>query len=418
MSKIPDLSPAVPQPAHVRDDLVYDFDMYFDPGLWAAPHARVRDLLSNAPPIFWTPRNGGHWMFLRHATNFKAARDTETFTSEFITREKLDAIRKAMPPGSPHIPMAVPINLDPPQHARYRAPLQGAFSPKTILALKDDIRTLCDELLDKVIARGHCEFMAEIAEPLPVQVFLRMLGLPVERQEEYRALVREHLGTARPDPLRAMLRLQKIAASMRDTILERRERPANDIISRLWQHPIDGQALTLEDMENFCVLLFLAGLDTVMNGMGFGVCHLARDAELQERLRAAPELIVDATEELLRRYSFTVPPRKVRNDTVFEDVALKAGDIVFLYLPAADLDPDEFPDPDTVNLERENKVHIAFNAGPHRCLGSHLARVELQILYEQILKRLPAFRLDPAKTPRFRGGGVLGVDSLHLQWTP
>jgi cytochrome P450 len=416
MSNIPALSPAVPKPEHVADHLVYDFDMYFDPGLWKDPHVRVRDLMRKAPPIFWTPRNGGHWMFLTHAINFKAARDTETFTSEFVTREKLAAIHRAMPAGSPHIPMAVPINLDPPQHTRYRAPLQAAFSPKAIMALKEDIRTLCNELIDKFVDRGHCELMSEIAEPLPVQVFLKMLGLPVSRQEEYRGLVREHLGTARPDPLQGMMRLQKIAASMRDTILDRREHPQNDIISSLWQQKVNGESLNLEDMENYGVLLFLAGLDTVMNGMGFGVRHLALDIDLQERLRANPELVGEATEEILRRYSFTVPPRKVRDDTIFEGVAMKAGETVFLYLPAADLDPDEYPNPESVNLNRENKVHIAFNAGPHRCLGSHLARVELQVLYEQLLKRLPTFHLDPNHTPRFHGGGVLGVDSLHLQW--
>jgi cytochrome P450 len=321
-----------------------------------------------------------------------------------------------MPAGSPHIPLAVPINLDPPGHTKYRAPLQAAFSPKAIVALRDSIRSLCDELIDSFADRGHCELMSEIAEPLPVQVFLKMLGLPLERQDEYRALVREHLSTARPDPLSAMMRLQKIAASMRDTILERKAHPQDDIISSLWKQQINGQALTLEDMENYCVLLFLAGLDTVMNGMGFGVCHLARDPQLQAKLRVAPELTGDAAEEILRRYSFTVPPRKVRHDFEFEGVAMKEGETVFLYLPAADLDAAEFPDPQRVDLDRENKVHIAFNAGPHRCLGSHLARVELQVLYEQLLARLPAFRLDPQKPPVFHGGGVLGVDSLHLRW--
>jgi cytochrome P450 len=172
----------------------------------------------------------------------------------------------------------------------------------------------------------------------------------------------------------------------------------------------------MDDMENYCVVLFIAGLDTVMNGMGFGFRHLAQDQALQGQLRANPRIIPEAAEELLRRYTFTVPPRKVARDLVFEGLQMKAGERVMLFLPAADLDPGEFPGSDRFDLTREKKAHIAFNAGPHRCLGSHLARVELQTLYEQMLARLPPFRLDEQHTPTFHGGHVIGVDTLWLAW--
>ena len=309
MSDAATLSPAVSRPAHVAEAAVYDFDMFLDPAFLADPHGRVLELLRTAPPVMWTPRNGGHWMLLSHAANFKAARDTESFTSRFITREQLQAISAKMP-GTPHIPNAVPINLDPPEHGQYRAPLQQAFSPKAMLALKEDIRTLADQLIDSIAARGSCDFMVDIAEPLPVRVFLKMLGLPLERQNEYRALVREHLSDPEPEPRKVMMKLLRITAMMRDTILERRERPRNDLISLLWQSQIDGRPTTLEDMENYGVVLFIAGLDTVMNGMGFGIRHLAQDQALQGQLRANPKMVPEAAEELLRRYTFTVPPRK------------------------------------------------------------------------------------------------------------
>jgi cytochrome P450 len=172
----------------------------------------------------------------------------------------------------------------------------------------------------------------------------------------------------------------------------------------------------MEDMENYGVVLFIAGLDTVMNGMGFGVRHLAQDQKLQAELRANPKMIPEAAEELLRRYTFTVPPRKVAKDIEFEGLQMKAGERVMLFLPAADLDPGEFAGSDRFDLQREKKAHIAFNAGPHRCLGSHLARVELQTLYEQMLARLPPFRLDPQRPPKFHGGHVIGVDTLWLAW--
>jgi cytochrome P450 len=249
-----------------------------------------------------------------------------------------------------------------------------------------------------------------------VQVFLKMLGLPLEKLPEYRALVEEHLSITDPDPASSIQRLQRVASAMRETVLERRENPQDDIISMLWQVEIDGSPTTLEDLENYGVLLFIAGLDTVMQGMGHGVRHLARDAALQDELRADPALVSDATEEMLRRYTFTVPPRRVNKDMVFQGVEMKKDERAIQFLPAADLDPKEYPDPARFDLRREGKAHIAFNAGPHRCLGSHLARVELNILYEELLKRLPPFRLDPQRPPRFKGGHVVGVEELHLVW--
>ena len=415
MADAASVSPAVPKPAHVPDSLVYDFDLFADPAYLANPHARLLELTRTAPPVFWTPRRGGQWVFIGHGANFKASRDWESFSSEPMSATEAGALRAKLPPGM-KIPRAVPISVDPPAHAKYRIPLQGAFSPKAMEALKPAIRALANQLIDQVAGRGRCEFMAEIAEPMPVQVFLKMMGLPLDRQQEYRKIVREHLANASTDMMKAITMLQHIAETMRDTILARRDEPRDDLISLLWQSKIDGQPTTLEDMENYGVLLFIAGLDTVMNGMGFGIRHIAEDQPLQHRLRQNPELIREAVEELLRRYTFTVPVRRVAKDLVFDGVEMKAGERVLLFLPAADLDGKEFPDPQRFDLDRENKTHIAFNAGPHRCLGSHLARVELQILYEQMLERLPPFRLDPDQQTHYHGGHVVGADSLHLLW--
>ena len=416
MTEAANLSEAVSQPAHVPDSLVYDFDMFHDPALLVDPHKRILDMIKSAPPIFWTPRNGGQWILQGHAANFDAARDTESFSSEIMPHEQVEAILAQLPPDMPHIPRAYPINLDPPLHAQYRMPLQRVFSPKTINALSGSIRTLAGELIDKVVGQGRCEFMADVAEPLPVQVFLKMLGLPLERLPEYRALVKEHLSETDPNPATSIARLQQVAAAMRDTVLERREHPRDDIISMLWQVEIDGRPTTLEDLENYGVLLFIAGLDTVMQGMGHGARHLALDPALQDELRKDPTLVAQATEEMLRRYTFTVPPRRVNRDLVFQGVEMKRNERAILFLPGADLDPKEFPQPEKFDLRRDGKPHIAFNAGPHRCLGSHLARVELNIVYEEMVKRLPPFRIDPERPPKFKGGHVVGVEELHLVW--
>jgi cytochrome P450 len=410
------LSPAVPKPDHIPDSVVYDFDMFADPAYTADPHKRVLDLYKNAPPIFWTPRYGGHWMFVSHAANFDAARDTESFSNAIVPREYIKAMLAKLPPNIGHIPQAFPITLDPPEHTTYRMPLQRVFSPKTVNTLKDSIRSLAAELIDPLVNQGGCDFMAAVAEPLPVQVFLKMLGLPLDRMPEYRALLREHLSEVEPDAMKGVMRLQKVAAIMRDVVLDRRDNPQDDIISMLWKVEIDGKPTTLADLENFGVLLYIAGLDTVMNGIGHGIRHLAENPDLQKQLRANPELIGEATEELLRRYTFTVPPRRVAKDIEFHGLKMKENDRVMLFLPGADLDSKEYPHSEKFDLNRENKTHIAFNAGPHRCLGSHLARVELQICYEEVLKRLPEFRLDPAHKLHYHCGHVVGPAELHLLW--
>jgi cytochrome P450 len=328
----------------------------------------------------------------------------------------MQAMRAALPPGAPHIPQPLPINVDPPLHTKYRLPLNGAFSPKAMNGLKDDIRALARELVAAIAPKGHSEFMGDVAEPLPVNVFLKMFGLPVARAEAYRALVKEHFAQIDFDPKAAIVKLQKVAEIMRDTFLERKANPGDDLISRLWQSNLDGEPTTLEDMENWGVLLFLAGLDTVMNGIGLGVRHLATDPELQARVRQDPSLSQDLTEELLRRYTFTVPVRMAAKDTLWHGAPIKARERVLMLLGGADLDAGRFADPERTDIDREDKVHIAFGTGPHRCLGSHLARIELQILYEELLAGLPPFRLDPAAPPKFHGGNVIGLDTLHLVW--
>jgi cytochrome P450 len=410
-------SPLAPQPSHVPNSVVYDFDAYRDPGLLANPARRIAEMVRQGPPIFWTPRNGGHWIIQGYEALFNAYRDPETFSSQFrMTPAQQQAIMARLPPGTTRIPQARPINLDPPEHTQYRAPLQKTFSPKSALALKEDIRKLANELIDEVAGQGHCDFVEAVAEQLPVQVFLKLFGLPLARQAEYRNLAKEHIKAITIDPAAALAKQFRLVDVMHDTLVERRDNPRDDIISMLWQAGVNGQPTTMEDMEDFAVLLFIAGLDTVVNGAALLMMHLAQHPELQRELRANPKIIPESVEEMLRRYTFTVPVRFVAKDTIYAGVQMKAGERVLMYDPAADLDPKQFKDPETYDIGREEKTHIAFGAGPHRCLGSHLARVELQVITEQMMSRLPEFRLDTRKPTKFHGGHVIGPDTLFLQW--
>jgi cytochrome P450 len=395
---------------------VLDFDMYCDERLFAYAPARLLEIAAEAPPIFWTPRHGGLWFVCRFRLVTAAARDWGSFSSQHIPRELVEATLAGRPEDSPGVLLPVPILLDPPEHTAFRKPLNAALAPKTMMALQDDIRALSIEMIERISPNGACEFMAEVAEPIPVHVFLRIFGLPLDRQHEFRALAKEHLSQDPGDHESAQRRMGRIAAVLKDTLLERRESPRDDLISVLWQSTVNGRSLSLSDMQNYAILLFIAGLDTVMNAMGHGVRHLAEHPELQEALRAEPALIPEAAEELLRRYGFVQSTRIVARDLEYEGVAMNRGERVILYNPVANLDADEFAEPGAYDLSREHKAHITFGAGPHRCVGSHLARIELHALYEELLARLPPFRLDPERPVRYRCGPVIGPEAIHLRW--
>jgi cytochrome P450 len=242
--------------------------MFLDPALLTDPHERVQQILRDAAPIFWTPRNGGHWIAMGHKEVFALSRDTDNFSSVLMPPSQISQMLAMVSSEISRVPLPTPINLDPPDHTRYRAPLQLAFSPKAMLARRDEIRQLADSLIEKVIDRGHCDFIPEIAEPLPVQVFLRMMGLPIERQAEFRDLVHAFLAPPTGDPTEVLHRMRSVADAMKDVIEARRLDPRADLISQLWKSEIDGKPMTFEIMEDYAVLLFIAGLDTSSTAWG------------------------------------------------------------------------------------------------------------------------------------------------------
>jgi cytochrome P450 len=402
------------RPAHVPESALFDFDYFRDEGLFVDPHERILRLVYEAPPLFWTPRNGGHWIAMGYQEAFRIMREPETFSSALIPPEMAGSMSGER--DGRRIPLMTPIMMDPPEHTRLRAPLQKTFSPKTVMALKSEIQDLATCLVDAVVPLGRADFVATVTEQFPVRIFLKMMGLPDDRIDEFRALVREVLARRGGDPAEDLMRMRRIGDVMLDRITARRTDRRDDVISLLWSVQIDGRPMTMELMEDYCCLLFIAGLDTVINGLTYGIRHLAMDPDLQAQLRAKPELIVEATEELLRRYSFSGPVRRVARDVELAGSRLKAGEQVFVYLAAVNLDPREFPSPERFDLGRDNKNHLIFGAGPHRCLGSHLARLELQTLYHVVLNRLPEFRMDRDEKPVFHPGNILSVSSLPIRW--
>ena len=323
-------SQTVEPPAHVPEKAIWDFDYFRDAGLFSDPHQRILELTEDAPPLFWTPHNGGHWMAIGYEEAFHVLREPETFSSVLMPPELTGETNAAFLPNGERIPSMTPIMMDPPEHTKLRAPLQKTFSPKAAMALRNEIEALAISLVDAVKPLGHADFVAAVTEPLPVRIFLKMMGLAGDRIGEFRAMVREVLEPRGMDPLAEAMRMRRIADAMMDQIIARRTDPRDDIISLLWSVQIDGEPMALELMEDYCCLLFIAGLDTVINAMTYGIRHLARNPDLQASLRARPEAIVEATEELLRLYSFTGPVRRVTRETELGSGPIKSLAIVMI----------------------------------------------------------------------------------------
>lgn len=391
-------------PSHVSPDRVIDYDFISDARFHGRePHEVMAWLANETPGVFWTPRNGGHWVLCRHKPLFAAARDPELFSSHSATL-----------PAMQQEPNLIPLKFGGELHAAYRSPLLKAFSPANSKALEQKIVDLIGRLIDDVIADGRCDFITAVAEILPVVVFMELMGIPTERLREFRTWV--VLSATSKSEEERTVNYGRILGVMDDLVRQRQARREDDLISTLLDSEIMGRPITFEEMQGYCTMLFLAGLDTVSNSMAFGICHLARDPVLQERLSADPGLTSNITEEILRRYSVANVVRVVTRDAEFQGVSLKPDDRVLFVLPAGNLDNEESPDATSTDIDRKIKTHIAFNSGPHRCVGSHLARVELNVLYREWSRRIPSFALDPARAPVYRAGFTLAVDSLPLVW--
>ncbi len=314
----------------------------------------------------------------------------------------------------------IPLMLDGEQHTKYRKLLDPLFAPKQVARLEPVIRNLSETLIDAFAADGEVDFCEAFCEPLPSQIFLSQLGLPLDdvpfllwvKNGVIRPSDAEHQQTAGPKLIEYL-----------DAELDRREAsgaPQDDLIGGFLTAEVDGHHLTHEDVIDITFLLVLAGLDTVTSSLSCMVDWLARHPEERDRLVADPSLLPAAIEELMRVHTPVVAgSRHATADLEIDGVEVKAGDELRVVWAAADMDPDVFPDPTRVDFDRPSNRHIAFASGFHRCLGSHLARLELRVALETLHRRLPDYRPDPDRSPGYLNtGAVRCVDPLPLVFTP
>jgi cytochrome P450 len=314
----------------------------------------------------------------------------------------------------------LPNNLNPPDHTRMRKVLNRWFSPAAVRRIESQVVTRCIELIDQLEPRGECDFVAEFGIRFPTEMFLVTIGLPIDDGAKFTEWVEAlFLGFfGGPDPTPAA---NAINAYFLDAIAERKVNPGDpelDFVSRLLRPEVVGEWLSEEDLLLVCLTLMTAGLDTTRAALGYIFQHLAADDELRHRLTAHPQLWPRAVEEFMRLYPLVIQDgRLVMSDIDFHGLSLKKGDVLWLGIGSANRDPRKFPNPDVFDMDRADlNHHLGFAAGPHRCLGMHLARHELVIALEEWHKRIPDYTIAAGTELRERGG-QLTLTTLPLRWT-
>jgi cytochrome P450 len=323
--------------------------------------------------------------------------------------------------GSP-VPL-VPIAIDPPDHTRFRRLLDPFFSPKTMAEREPELRRQAGELIDAIVAKGECDVVPDLATPFPSQVFLTLFGLPMadrDRLVQWKDSILEFTdpssAEATPEVLAHALEL---FTYLTEHIAERRANTTGtDMLTQLMQSSEDG-GMSDNEILGLCFMFVLAGLDTVTSAVGFSLAKLAGDAKLRHRISNDYSLIPAFIEDMLR-VDGPVPfaPRVTTEEVEVAGRVVPKDTTVMLSYGSADRDPRRYEDADNVHLDSK-AVHFAFGRGPHRCLGSHLARLELRLILEEWHTRIPEYTLADGKEPQMPWPtGTMALKSVPLTFKP
>jgi cytochrome P450 len=375
---------------------------------------QMLDEARRSNPIVRVEEGIGFFLIGGHEEALQVAQDAETFPQSL----------RSLSTGERSPFELVPETLNGPIHTKWRRVLGSYFSPGKIAQWDDRIRARANLLIDGFIDRGECDFTADFALRYPTGIFLEFMGLPVDQLEDllkWETAILHPDYTDGPDAVATMQAAQgEVTQYFMQIIAERRamprdQRPAGLVTEALdWK--IDGEAVTDTDLLSFYLLMFMAGLDTVTAELGYGFLHLASHPVDRQRLVDQPELIPNATEELLRLYPIVNTPREAAHDTEIAGCPVAKGEMVIISYPSAGRDETKYPDSLTADFDRVDLSHLTFGAGPHRCLGSHLARHELTIAYQEWHKRIPEYRLDDREASTEAAGGMMTLNSLPLRW--
>jgi cytochrome P450 len=316
------------------------------------------------------------------------------------------------------------LDLDPPDHTRLRALVQKAFTPRVVEQVRERIRKLTEDLLDGAIQRGRMDLVRDYALPIPTTIIAEMLGVPVQDRHKFHrwshAIVQSNPSGWRM--VRAIPNVVMFLRYIRKLVKARRAKPRDDLVSALVQVEEAGDQLSEDELLAMIFLLLIAGHETTVNLIGNGTLALLEHPDQMEKLRNDPQLIKSAVEELLRHSGplETATERYTREDVTVANVTIPQGATVYAVLASANRDERHFANPDTLDIAREPNRHLAFGLGIHYCLGAPLARLEGQIAFDTLLRRVSALRL--AVSPpalRWRRGLVLrGLEALPVKLSP
>jgi cytochrome P450 len=395
-------------PEHVHPALLRDFDIFQWPGSETDPHRALLAFQRDAPEIFWTPRNGGHWVAIRAEAIEAILLDHERFSSEciLVPKKPREAQRE------------LPIECDPPRHTVIRKPLTTALLPSAIDARESPIRELAKELIDGFADRGECEFVSEFAQVFPVCIFLDLVNLPRGDRHLLVPIAKKVIGGRTPAVRQEGI--TELMAYILPVIRARREHPGDDLLSPLVNLAEPVGKISESDALAYANTVLFAGLDTVAAMLSlvtrFLALHPSHRHQLTARLRDEP-FMRQAIQELLRRHGIVAIGRVIRDDMTYRGVRLHQGESVILLTAMVGFDENKNPCATEVDFTRPGaRNHAAFGRGIHSCPGHVLARRELKIFLEEWLDRIPDFGLAPGSTPLFSTGFVTSLGELRLVW--
>lgn len=388
-----------------------------DPDVLADPYPLYRRLRME-DPVHWDPYLHA-WVVTSYAEavevlhRFSAERTPSAERLAALGMEELGPIAQVL--------VRQMLFLDPPQHARVRRLASAAFTPRRVDGLRDHIEQIAESLIDAVIARGEMEVMEDLANPLPAIVTAEMLGVPIEdhrRLKDWSQDFAEMLGNFQHNPGRAAKvadSLQEMTSYFRAAVRRQATEPTEGLVNALTTAEVDGDRLTEDEVIANIIVTLVGGQETTTNLIGNGLLTLLRHPDVMHRLREDPALIPGAVEELLRYESPSQhTARLARDDVELGGRAIQRGQAVIAVMGAANRDPERFPDPDRVDIERADNRHLAFGWASHFCFGAPLARIEGQIAFAALLRRLPALRLASEEITWRPNLGLRGLTSLPV----
>jgi cytochrome P450 len=403
-------SAAIELPGNVAPNLVANYPFSQAATTYENPYdSIIPDIHKTRPAIFWDPQAwGGNpaWV-LRRAEDIKAVYlDNEHFSTEHSTGYA-GLVNENW--------QVLPLESNPPQHMQYRMVLSPELTPSKVAAMEERVKKHALTYINLIKNKHECEFVSEFSARFPIAVFLELFGLPMDDVEQF--LEWEQALMMRDNDLDKIAdTIKTVKAFLMAEVEKRRNDPKDDLITRFTQAQFNGRPANDDEIFGLCFNLFLGGLDTVTNSLGWYFRYLASHPDQQELLRNNPKKIPAALDEFLRAFSISTTARVCTKTRKIGNVSIQPGDIVLLNTAIASNDPELHNKPWEVQLDRNNR-HMAFGSGVHNCVGLRLARRELHIALQEFLSAIPSFRIKPgAKILTYLGNGPLAMETLPLVW--